>query len=190
MTVPWTNPQDRVHGYPTPIGRYLPMHHGLQPNDAARGGILARMRFRATLLLAGKTATGIRVPAEVVESLGKGKRPPVRVTINGHTYRSTVAVRGGEFMLPVSAEQREGAGVAACDEVDVDVELDTEPRELTLSPDFAGALDRYEDAKRYFEGLSYSNKRRFVLSIEGAKTAETRQRRIDKAVGMLREGRT
>ncbi len=148
------------------------------------------MRFRATIRLGGKTATGIQVPAEIVESLGSSRRPPVRVTINGHTYRTTVAVMGGQFMLPVSAEQRENAGVAAGDEVDVDIELDTEPREVTVPPDLAEALDGDADAKRFFEGLSYSHKRRHVLAIEDAKTAETRQRRVAKAVSMLREGRT
>ncbi|MEA2844373.1 MAG: hypothetical protein QOJ69_2044, partial [Actinomycetota bacterium] len=98
------------------------------------------MRFRTTLELGGKTATGIRVPDEVVEGLGSGKRPPVRVTINGHTYRSTVAVMGGAFMVGVSAEERSKAGVAAGDEVDVDIELDTEPREVVVPPDFAAAL--------------------------------------------------
>ena len=72
-----------------------------------------QQQFRATVLQSGKTATGIRVPPEVVEALGAGKKPPVRVTMNGHTYRSTVATLGGEFMLPVSAEVRKGAGVAA-----------------------------------------------------------------------------
>lgn len=146
------------------------------------------MRFRAVIQLSGKTATGIQVPAEVVAGLGTNKRPSVRVTINGYTYRSTVATMGGEFMLPVSAEVREGAGVAAGDEVDVDVELDTEPREVSVPPDFAEALDRDADARRFFDGLSYSNKRRLVLSIEEAKTAETRQRRIAKTVDTLREG--
>ena len=69
------------------------------------------MRFHAEVLLGGKTATGIRVPPEVVEALGASKRPAVSVTINGYTYRSTVAVMGGEFMLPLSAEHRGGAGV-------------------------------------------------------------------------------
>ena len=148
------------------------------------------MRFRAAILLSGKTATGIRVPQEVVESLGSGKRPRVRVTINGYTYRSTVTPLGGEFMLPISAENRKSAGVAAGDEVDVDIELDTEPREVTVPSDFKEALDRDVDARRHFDGLSYSKKQRFVLPIEEAKTAETRQRRIAKALSMLREGRT
>jgi uncharacterized protein YdeI (YjbR/CyaY-like superfamily) len=96
---------------------------------------------------------------------------------------------GGEFMLPVGAENRERAGVAAGDEVDVDLERDTEPREVSVPPDFSDALDRDPDARRFFDGLSYSQKRWHVLSIEGAKTNETRQRRIAKSVSMLREGR-
>jgi hypothetical protein len=148
------------------------------------------MRFRATVELGGKTATGIRVPPEVVASLGPSKRPAVRVTIRGHTYRSTVAPLGGNFMLPISAENRISAGVAAGDEVDIDVELDTEPREVTVPPDFSNALDHDPVARRFFDRLSYSQKQRHVLSIEGAKTTETRERRIAKAVSMLREGRT
>ena len=147
------------------------------------------MRFHTTILLAGKTATGMRVPDEVVAALGTSKRPAVRVTINGYTYRSTVAMMGGEFMLPLSAENRQGAGVAAGDEVDVDVELDSEPRVLAVPDDFQSALDGDQAAKQFFEGLSYSNKRRLVLAIEDAKTAETRQRRIERTIGNLREGK-
>jgi hypothetical protein len=147
------------------------------------------MRFRTTLNLAGKTATGFLVPPEVVESLGKGKRPPVLVTINGYTYRNTVAVYGDLYMIGVSAENRAGAGVAAGDEIDVDLELDTAPREVTVPPDFAAALDAEPAARRTFDGLSYSNQSWHVLQVEGAKTDETRQRRIEKSVAMLREGR-
>ena len=147
------------------------------------------MRFRVTLERGGKTATGIRVPAEVVESLGSGKRPPVRVTINGHTYRSSVAVMGGVYLVGVSAEERANARVAAGDELDVDLELDTEPREVVVPADFAEALDAEAEARRFFDGLSYSNKRRHVLTIDAAKTPETRQRRIDKSVATLHEGR-
>ena len=147
------------------------------------------MRFRTTIELGGKTATGLRVPAEVVEGLGTGKRPPVRVTIGSHTYRSTVPVMGGAFFLPLSAENRAAAGLSAGDDVDVEVELDTAPRQVTVPPDFAAALDQHADARRFFEGLSYSQQQWFVLGIEGAKKPETRQRRIDKAVDRLREGR-
>src|SRR5690348_17158594 len=100
------------------------------------------MKFHAILQSHGKTATGIEVPEEVVAILGAGKRPPVRVTINGHTYRSTIAVMGGVYMLGVSAENRLGAGVAAGDELEVDLELDAAPREVSVPPDFAEALDR------------------------------------------------
>src|SRR5207245_1700841 len=118
------------------------------------------MRFRTTIRVAGKTATGIQIPPEVMASLGAGKRPPVRVTINGYTYRSTVATVEGKAMVGVSADVRERAGVAGGDEVDVDIELDTEPREVTLPPDFAQALNGDAGARRTFDGLSYSNKRR------------------------------
>lgn len=147
------------------------------------------MRFRTTIELGGKTATGIRVPDEVVEALGAGKRPAVTVTINGFTYRSTVAVMGGVYMVGVSAENRAGAGVAGGDEVDVDIELDTAPREVAVPADFAAALDAEPAARRTFDGLSNSNKSWHVLQVQGAKTDETRQRRITKSVEILREGR-
>ncbi|HSH80217.1 MAG TPA: DUF1905 domain-containing protein, partial [Herpetosiphonaceae bacterium] len=107
------------------------------------------MTFRAIVELGGKTATGISVPPEIVAALGSSKRPAVQLTINGHTYRSTVAPLGGAFMLPVSAEVRAAAGIAAGDEVEVDVELDTAPREVTVPPDFAEALDGDADARRF-----------------------------------------
>jgi hypothetical protein len=144
------------------------------------------MKFHTTLLQSGKTAVGIQVPNEVVEALGAGKRPPVRVTINGYTYRNTIAVMAGVFMVGVSAENRERAHVAGGDAVDVDIELDTEPRQLTLPPDFSGALDREPDARRVFEKLSYSRQQALVLPIGEARTPETRQRRIDNALKALR----
>jgi Bacteriocin-protection, YdeI or OmpD-Associated/Domain of unknown function (DUF1905) len=145
------------------------------------------MRFRTRILQGGKTATGIRVPDEVVEKLGAGKRPPVRVTINGYTYRSTVAVMGGKFMVGVSAVVREHAHVAGGDDVDVEMQLDTAPREVAVPADFKKALDRDAKARRAFDGLSFSNKQRLVLPVEQAKTPETRERRIAKAVATLRE---
>jgi hypothetical protein len=147
------------------------------------------MKFRTTLELAGKTATGFRVPAEVVAALGPSKRPPVRVTINGHTYRNTVAVYGGVFMLGVSAEHRAAAGVQAGDELDIDIELDTALREVDVPADFAAALDADADTRQRFDRLSYSHRLQHVNAIKQAKTAETRQRRIEKAISMLREGR-
>ena len=147
------------------------------------------MRFRAKILSAGKTAAGIEVPAEVVAALGPSRKPPVRVTIAGYTYRSTIATMGGVFMIGVSNDVRRNAGVAAGEDVDVDVELDTEKREVAVPPDLATALDADADARRFFDGLSYSNKRRIVIPIEDAKAPETRRRRIEKSVATLREGR-
>jgi hypothetical protein len=144
------------------------------------------MRFRTTVDLGGKTATGMRVPADVVAGLGSHKQPPVRVTINGYTYRSTVAVRAGQFLLPLSAENRAGAGVAAGDNVEVDVELDNEPRVVTVPDDFAAGLAGDATAKQRFDALSYSNKSRHVIAIEQARTPETRARRIEKALSTLR----
>ena len=147
------------------------------------------MRFRATLESNGKTATGIRVPPEVVAALGPSKKPAVRVTIAGHTYRSTIATRSGVFLLGVSAENRTAAGVAAGDELDVDLELDTEPREVTVPPDLAEARSGDAEARRFFDTLTHSQKQWYVLPIEQAKAAETRERRVAKAIAMLREGR-
>jgi len=147
------------------------------------------VKFRTTLLQSGKSAVGMQVPDNVVAALGAGKRPPVRVTINGYTYRNTVAVMGGMFMVGVSAEHRAKAGVAGGQEVDVDIELDTDPRELAVPPDLNDALEREPEVKRRFESLSYSRKQGLVLPIEQAKTPETRQRRIEKAVVAIREGR-
>ena len=147
------------------------------------------MRFRAVLELGGKTATGIEVPPEVVDALAAGKRPAVQVTLNGtHTYRSTVAAMGGRYLLPVSAEQRAAAGVNASDELDVDLELDTAPRTVEVPRDLAAALDTDPAVRAAFDALSYSNQRRHVLSVDGAKTDETRRRRVDKVVAALRAG--
>lgn len=147
------------------------------------------MKFRTTVLLEGKTATGFRVPADVVASFGRGKRPPVTVTINGFSYRSTVAAYGDDYMLPLAAENRAGAGVAAGDEIEVTLELDTAPRVVDVPADLAAELDAEPAAKAAFGGLSYSNQRRIVLAIEGAKAPETRARRIAKSVEDLRAGR-
>ena len=143
------------------------------------------MRFHTTLLQAGKTATGIRVPDEVVEALGAGRRPPVRVTINGYTYRSTIAVMGSEYMVGVNADNRVGAGVAGGDEVDVDIELDTAPREVSVPADLSTALDADPKARATFDALSYSRKRLVVDPIANAKTAETRDRNLAKGMTAL-----
>lgn len=147
------------------------------------------MRFRTTILSAGKTAAGIEVPPEIVESFGAGKRPPVTVTINGYTYRSTIAVLGGVSMVGVSAQNRAAAGVAGGDEVDVDIDLDTGPRVIAVPADLQLALDAEPAAKAMFERLSNSNKSWHTLQVDGAKTDETRRRRIAKSIEALREGR-
>jgi antitoxin component of MazEF toxin-antitoxin module len=144
------------------------------------------MKFRATIQLDGKTATGVEVPDDIVVGLAGGNRPRVRVTVNGYSYRTSVARMGGTFKFPVSSAVRDEAGVAAGDEVEIEIELDDAPREVTIPPALAEALDADPDAKAAFTKLSYSNQRRHVLAVEGAKAEETRQRRINKILDDLR----
>jgi hypothetical protein len=146
------------------------------------------MKFRTKILTAGKTATGIEVPAEIVEALGAGKRPPVRVTLNRYSYRSTIAVMGGRYMVGVSAKVRDEAGVAGGDVVLVDVALDTETREVDVPADFRRVLNKTKALAKLFDSLSYSNQKRLVVPIASAKTPATRERNIDKAVALLRSG--
>ena len=143
------------------------------------------MRFRTTVELGGKTATGIEVPDEVVAGLGSHKRPPVRVTIGNYTYRSTIARMGGRFLLPVSAEVRRGAGVAAGDEIDVEVVLDDAPREVRVPNDLAAALAAVDGARARFDALNYTSRKEAVRGVEEAKAAATRERRIAKVVDGL-----
>ena len=138
--------------------------------------------------LGGKTATGLAVPDEVVERLGAGKRPAVKVTIGDYTYRTTVAPMGGRSMVPLSAEHRSAAGVVAGDEIDVDIEADQEPRTVAVPADLGAALAGDEQARTFFDGLSYSRRKEWVRWIEEAKRAETRADRIDKAVASLHAG--
>jgi hypothetical protein len=145
------------------------------------------MEFRATVVLGGKTATGIQVPDEVVAGLGSGKRPPVSVTVGGYTYRTTVAPMGGAYWVPLAAEHREAAGVAADQEVDVRIELDTAPRETALPDDLDAALD--DAARAHFHGLAPSHRKEWVRWIEEAKKPETRALRVEKTVESLRAGR-
>lgn len=144
--------------------------------------------FETTLSQEGKTATGIEVPPEVMAQLGGGKKPAVNVTLNGYAYRSTVAVMGGRSMLPVSAEHRTGAGVSAGERVSVTLELDTQPREVTVPDDLRAALDAHPAALERFGRLSYSGKRQHTLSVEGTQNPETRARRVQKAIQTLLEG--
>jgi Bacteriocin-protection, YdeI or OmpD-Associated/Domain of unknown function (DUF1905) len=152
----------------------------MQPTQTLPGGA-----FRATVERAGRTATGVRVPAAVVDSLEAGRQPLVKVTIGGHTYPSKVAVRGGEYRIPISAENRALAGVEAGDEIEVAIVLDRDPRVVAVPSDLAAALEAAPAALHYFESLTYSRQRWYVLNVEDAKTPETRARRIERAIERL-----
>lgn len=146
--------------------------------------------FETTLWASGNN-TGIQVPEEVVLGFGRGKRVPVTVTItiNGdYAYRSTIAVMGGQYLIPVSAEHRKGAGIAGGDAIQVTLEVDDEPREVAVPEELAAALAEDPVAAEAWEKLSYSRKRQHVLAIDGAKAAETRARRVAKTLDALRGG--
>jgi len=144
------------------------------------------MEFTTTLQLDGQTATGIRVPDEVVAALGGGKRIPVSVTINGTRYASTIATMRGEPKIPVSADIRAATSIAAGDTITVELERDDAPRTADVPAELADALRGDPAASVRFAALSYSNQRRHVLSITGARTAETRTRRIQRVLDELR----
>ncbi|MEO5743740.1 MAG: YdeI/OmpD-associated family protein [Terracoccus sp.] len=146
------------------------------------------MKFRAEVELGGKTATGIAVPDEVVAALGAGRRPPVLVTVGGHAYRTTVASMGGRFMVPLSAENRAAAGVAAGDEVEVEVVGDTAPRQVAVPDDLAQALAADLTAAAFFDGLAPSHRKEWVRWIEEAKQAQTRASRLTRTVAALQAG--
>lgn len=147
----------------------------------------ATVTFESIVQLGGKTATGIPVPDEVVAALGASRKPAVRVRIGHYSYRSTVAVRGGGFKIPLSAENRVAAGVAAGDPIWVELALDTAPRDVEVPADLDAAMDAR--ARSFFESLSPGQKKWYVLPIEEAKKPETRARRVEKAIAMLHEGR-
>jgi hypothetical protein len=144
------------------------------------------MRFTTTVELGGQTATGLPVPDDVVAALGAGRRPPVTVTLGGHTYRSTVAPMGGRFFIPLSAENRTAAGVAAGDAVDVDIEVDTAPRTVDVPPDLAAALDAEPALRARFDALAYTHRKEHVRAVESAKAEATRQRRVAGVLAALR----
>ena len=148
------------------------------------------MKFRTTLRQNSKTATGIRVPDDVMAALNAGKKPKVAVTMNGHTYRSSVATVGGEPMIGVSEANRAAAGVKGGDTVDVEIELDTAVRAVEVPAELAAAFDGEPAARSTWDTLSYSMQRFWAEPIAGAKSDETRQRRVEKAIAALREGRT
>jgi hypothetical protein len=146
------------------------------------------MKFTTTIQGSGNKA-GIEVPAEIVDALGAGRRPPVVVTINGKSYRSSIAVMGGHNMVGVSAVNRELTGASAGDIVEVDLQLDTQPRTIEIPEDLAAALEAEHEAKAFYATLNYSTQRRYVEPIADAKTAETRSRRVAKVVADLKAGK-
>lgn len=150
---------------------------------------MSKQSFKTVLLQAGKNITGIVIPPKVVERLGGGKKPAVVVSVNGYTYRSSIAVMGSDFMVGVSAERRAESGLKGGDAINVTLELDEAPRIMEVPPDLQAALDKDKAAKSYFATLSYSNQRRHIDPINQAKSTETRARRIEKSVALFHEGK-
>jgi hypothetical protein len=146
------------------------------------------MRFRA-IVEPPEPMRGLEVPREVVEALGGGARPPVTITINGHAWKSRVAIMRGRHLLGLSNANRRAAGAVVGDEVEIELELDSEPRVVVEPPDFVQALDANLVARAAYDRLAYSHRREHVRAIETAKRPETRARRIEKAVAMLQDPR-
>jgi hypothetical protein len=144
--------------------------------------------FETTLTASGNN-TGIVVPDDVMERLGRGKRPPVLVTVNGYEYRSTVAVMGGRYLISLSAAVRAATGLKGGDPISVVLTVADTPREVEVPADFAAAMEQQEPARQFFDGLSSSLQRYHVDNVNAAKAPETRQRRIDKSVGLFLAGK-
>jgi len=130
---------------------------------------------------------GLEVPRDVVEALSGGARPPVTITVKGHSWKSRVAIMRGRYLLGLSNANRKAAGVAIGDEVDVELELDAEPRVVAEAPDVAQALDANPVARAEYDRLAYTHKRDHVRAIESAEKPETRVRRIEKAIAVLQD---
>jgi len=141
------------------------------------------MRYQTRMLQTGNN-TGIEVPDDVLEALGGGRRPAVRVAVNGYPFSATVGSMGGRAMLAFSAARRAESGLAGGDALDVEIALDTEPRSLEVPDDLAAALDA-ADVRAAFDALAPSARRAHVTAVEGAKAPETRQRRIAAIVTKL-----
>ncbi len=133
----------------------------------------------------GKNITGLQVPDEVVAALGTSRSPKVKATLNGYTWRGTVQVMDGRFMLSLSAAHREAAGVQGGEQVDVTIELDTEPRTVEVPDDLSAALSAKAGALEAFEALAYSKRKEFVRQVNEAKSQETRDRRIANIVAQF-----
>jgi Bacteriocin-protection, YdeI or OmpD-Associated/Domain of unknown function (DUF1905) len=144
--------------------------------------------FETTLTARGNN-TGIEVPDEVIERLGHGRRPPVLVRVNGYEYRSTVAVMGGSYLIGVSAAVRAATGLKGGDPISVTLSVADTPREVDVPADFDAAMAEHELARPFFDQLSNSLQRYHVDNVNAAKTPETRQRRIEKAVALFLAGK-
>lgn len=142
--------------------------------------------FHTTILQTGMNTTGIQIPEEVLQQLGSGRRPLVRVTVNNYTYRSAVAVMGGNSMISLSEEKRRNAGVRGGEAVDVTLALDLEPRTVELPSDLKTALTQ-ANALPAFEKFAPSMQKEYVRQVMEAKAQETRERRIKKIVEKLLE---
>jgi antitoxin component of MazEF toxin-antitoxin module len=143
--------------------------------------------FETTVAARGNN-TGIVVPTDVIDQLAAGKRPPVVVDVNGYVYRSTVAVMGGTHMIGISAAIRQATGLKGGDPIRVALTVADTPREVDVPEDLAAALTAAEVGS-FFEKLSNSLQRYHVNTVNDAKTADTRQRRIQKAVALFRDGK-
>jgi hypothetical protein len=148
----------------------------------------ASVTFDTTVTASGNN-TGIVVPGELIERLGAGRRPAVIVNVNGYEYRNTVAVMGGRHLISISSAVRKDTGLKADDPIHVVLTLADTPREVTVPDDFAAALSADPAAEAFFAKLSNSLQRYHVDNISAAKSAETRQRRIEKAISLFQEGK-
>ena len=142
------------------------------------------MRFRAVVIPSGN-ATAVEIPDEVMRSLGPEARPPVAISINGHSWRSRVAVMNGKRLVGISAANRAAAGIVEGQAIDLDITLDTAPREVEEPDDLKSALDNRPGARDAFDRLPFGLKAKHLRDIEAAKTAEVRARRIGKLVETL-----
>ena len=146
------------------------------------------MRFQAKVIPSGN-ATGVEVPDDVMQALGPQGRPPVTITINGHTWRSRVAAMRGQRLIGISAAHRAAASISAGDVIEIDVEIDESPREVVEPADLANALDKCPQARTSFDHLPFGLQQKHVKTIEEAKTDEVRERRVRKLVDTLRDER-
>ena len=142
-------------------------------------------------LVAKGPAAAFILNDDQVATVGEGaKRFPVVATVNGYTWRTSVARMGGEFMVGLNKEVRAGAGAEAGDTVTLELKLDREPRSVEIPPALAEALDADPEAKATFEGLAFTHRKEFARWIDEAKREETRARRVTQALDMIRTGRT